>query len=68
MQTIQVGPVISNKEKLYFGVSQGSDLEPLLFLIYMNDIYRFGNKFNFYSYLCYAVDFFDGSAPDFSVV
>ena len=58
MQTIQVGFVISIKEKISFGVSQGSGLEPLIFLIYINDIYCSADKFNFYSHVKRAFPLF----------
>ena len=60
MQTIQVGFVISNKERIFFGVSQGSGLEPLISLIYINDTYcsASANKFNFYSYVMRSVRLF----------
>ena len=47
-QTIQVGQQVSDKANITRGVPQGSGLDRLLLLLYVNDIHKCSNKLRFY--------------------
>ena len=48
LQSTQIGPYISNKANVSYGIPQASVLGPLIFLLYVNDIHQCSNKLKFY--------------------
>ena len=47
-QFVSLGPIDSDSKQIPCGVPQGSVLRPLLFLIYVNDLHKCSNVFDFH--------------------
>ena len=60
-QQVSIGLATSSIKKIKYGVPQGSVLSPILFLVYINDMYKSSDKLNFVHFADDSTVFCEGS-------